>query len=344
MAESPARSTERMKSPRSAARSRLPSLVLLVATAALEPKGPVQDQTLTPEQLVAFEERLVEASERALSASVGLHIRERGSVGDGSGVIVTPDGYVLTVAHNFAQPGARIDAVLADGRRVPAIGLGREGRSDFALVKLQGDGPWPFAPMGDSNALVRDELVVMTGHAGGILDDRPSVVRMGTFAGRRQQWLRTDCAMMPGDSGGALFDLEGNVLGINSYIEENVDLNFHVPVELFRDNWERLVAKENWNPARGERPQPVVGALGLDVRGGADGLTVRRVLDGYKAGESGIQDGDLITAVDGVLVTSSRAFFRMQLDAQIGTKMRLSVRRGTETFEFELEIAVREGN
>jgi S1-C subfamily serine protease len=88
----------------------------------------------------------------------------------------------------------------------------------------------------------------------------------------------------------------------------------------------------------------VVGALGLDVRGGADGLTVRRVLDGYKAGESGIQDGDLITAVDGVLVTSSRAFFRMQLDAQIGTKMRLSVRRGTETFEFELEIAVREGN
>jgi len=344
MAESSARSTERMKRPRSAARSRLPSLVLLVVTAALQPKGPAQGETLTPQQLVAFEERLVEASERALSASVGLRIRERGSFGDGSGVIVTPDGYVLTVAHNFAQPGARIDAVLADGRRVSAIGLGREGRSDFALVKLEGDGPWPFAPMGDSNALVRDELVVMTGHAGGILDDRPSVVRMGTFAGRRQQWLRTDCAMMPGDSGGALFDLEGNVLGVNSYIEENVDLNFHVPIELYRDNWERLVAKDNWNPALGERERPVFGALGLDVRGSADGLSVRRLTSGYKAGESGIREGDLITAVDGVLITSSRAFYGLQRDAKIGTKMKLSVLRGTETFEFELEIAVREDN
>lgn len=319
-------------------------MLLLVATAAMEPKGPAPDELLTPEQLVAFEERLVAASELALSASVGLHIRERGSVGDGSGVIVSPDGYVLTVAHNFAQPGAPITAVLADGREVPAIGLGREGRSDFALVKLQGDGPWPFAPMGDSSALVRDELVVMTGHAGGIVEDRPSVVRVGTFNGRRDQWLRTDCAMMPGDSGGALFDLAGNVLGINSYIEESVALNFHVPVELYRENWDRLVAKENWNPARGERVRQPVGALGIYVSGVADGLEVRRLMRGYRAGEAGIQEGDVITAVDGVTITEARVFSALQREAKIGTKMKLTVRRGTEILEIELEVALREGN
>jgi serine protease Do len=344
MALQVARSIARMKRTRNAARSRLPSVFLLVVTAVLEPRGPVVDETLTPEQLVAFEERLVAASELALAASVGLHIRERGSVGDGSGVIVSPDGYVLTVAHNFARPGAPMTAVLADGRRVPAVGLGREGGSDYALVKLEGDGPWPFAPMGDSNALVRDELVVMTGHAGGIVDDRPSVVRVGTFAGRRQQWLRTDCAMMPGDSGGALFDMAGNVLGINSFIEENVDLNFHVPVELFRDNWDRLVAKETWNPARGEEERKPIGALGIYVRGIADGLEVRRLMSGYKAAESGIREGDVITAVDGVTITEAREFSALQRDAKIGTKMKLSVRRGTEVFEFELEIALREDN
>jgi len=315
---------------------------MLVLTASMAPPEPRPDEPLSPQALQALEERLVAASERALAASVGLHIQERGSYGDGSGVIVTPDGYVLTVAHNFAQPGARITAVLSDGRTVRATGLGREGRSDYALVKLEGDGPWPYAPMGQAAELVRHELCLMTGHAGGVVDDRPAVVRVGTFAGRRRQWLRTDCAMMPGDSGGALFDLDGNVLGINSYIEENVDSNFHVPVDLFRDNWDRLVASESWNPAAGETPRRITGALGLYVGPAEGGLIVRQLMDGYRAGDSGIQEGDLITAVDGAAITSTREFSRLQRDAEIGTKMRLSVRRGDETLEIELTIARRE--
>ncbi|MEZ5980070.1 MAG: trypsin-like peptidase domain-containing protein [Planctomycetota bacterium] len=318
----------------------------LALTASWAPPAPVVDGPPTPELLGQLEERVLAATQRAIEVSVGLHIKDDEQPGDGSGVIVTPDGYILTVAHNFSRPGTDIDVVLADGRIVKAKGLGREGRSDFALAKIEGDGPFPYAEMGSSLALVKDELCVMTGHAGGLESGRPIVVRVGAFLGRRgggrnSSWLRTDCVMMPGDSGGALFDLDGKVVGINSYIEERIDANYHVPIEAYRDNWDRLVAKESWNPAPGDRGSTPTGSIGVLTRGVDDGIEVRRFMDGFPAEDAGVQIGDVIMSVNGMAIRSSRRLRAMEREAELGSVFTLEIRRGDETLTIDVPVEER---
>ncbi|QDU82938.1 Putative serine protease HhoB precursor [Planctomycetes bacterium Pla163] len=321
---------------------RLPLSLGLALVASWAPPQPRSNDVLAPAILVQLEERVVAAADRALAATVGLKIRENRTEGDGSGVIVSEDGYILTVAHNFSRPGTRIKVYLPDGRVVDGVGLGRNERGDCALVKIDGDGPWPYANIGDSDALVENELCVMTGHAGGIVADRPAVVRVGTFTDRaRRYWLQTDCAMMPGDSGGALFDLDGNVVGINSYIEQRVDRNFHVPVKSFLDDWERLAASENWNAAR-SRSNRESGALGLAVRTADGGVEVQYVFEGYRADEAGVQVGDLIIAVDGRSVSSPSSFRARERDLRVGETATLTIERDGERLEIDVEKARRE--
>lgn len=282
------------------------------------------------------------AADRALAATVGLKIRENRTEGDGSGVIVSEDGYILTVAHNFSRPGTRIKVYLSDGRVVDGVGLGRNERGDCALVKIDGDGPWPYAGMGDSDALLENELCVMTGHAGGIVADRPAVVRVGTFDGRsRNYWLRTDCAMMPGDSGGALFDLDGNVVGINSYIEQRVEWNYHVPVRSFLDDWERLAASEDWN-ANSRRSNRESGALGLSILTAEGGVVVRNVFENYRADEAGVLVGDVIVAFDGNAVRSPASFRARERELRVGETATLTIERDGERLDIDVEKARKE--
>ena len=318
--------------------------VALVASWA--PPQPASEDTIEPAVLAAMEERVVEAAEKAVAASVGLKIRENGTEGDGSGVIVSPDGYVLTVAHNFTEPGTSITVYLADGRRMSGVGLGRNERGDYALVKILGEGPFPFVEIADSDQLERHQLCVMTGHAGGIVNDRPPVVRVGTYTGRiRAYWLRSECAMMPGDSGGALFDLDGDVVGINSYIEERVDQNFHVPSSSFEDQWDRLAAGESWNwtrdsqRRRGARAIEEGGSLGLVLDQDDDGVVVVDVVEEYQADEAGIEVGDRVLAIDGTRTTSLRRYWRELHGADRGDTFTLDVRRGDEELEIEVPFA-----
>lgn len=316
----------------------------LAVTVSWAPPTPVAQDAPSPALLEQLEERVVAASQRALEVSVGLRIRDRSQAGDGSGVIVTPEGHILTVAHNFDRPGTPIDVILADGRTLRGVGLGREGRSDFALVKIadEGAGPFPFAEMGDSLALKDKELCVMTGHAGGIEAGRPAVVRVGTFLGRRRQWLRSDCVMMPGDSGGALFDLDGRVVGVNSYIEERVDRNYHVPVEPFREHWQRLVASESWNPAPGDRSSTPVGAIGIAVRETEDGgLRIYRLFEGYDAAHAGLEVDDVIVEIDGEPARNRWNLRRIERNATIGSILELTIRRGDEELVVEVPVVER---
>lgn len=317
--------------------------VALVASWA--PPQPAADDTIEPTVLVEMEERVVAAAEKALAASVGLKIRENRTEGDGSGVIVSPDGYVLTVAHNFTEPGTPITVYFPDGRQMQGIGLGRNERGDYALAKIIGEGPFPFVDIGDSDGLERNELCVMLGHAGGIVDDRPPVVRVGTFTRRiRGYWLRSECAMMPGDSGGALFDLDGNVVGINSYIEEQVDANFHVPVSRFADEWDRLVAGESWNWTRDSRRArgrdfEEGGSLGLALAQDDGAVVVEDVIEAYRADEAGIEEGDRILRVNGNRATTLARYWSALHArdsagrAEMDEEFTLTVERDGETLE-----------
>ncbi len=122
----------------------------------------------------------------------------------GSGVIITPDGYVLTAAHVAGRPGREAWIILSSGKRVRARTLGINRTMDAGLVKIiqQSDQPWPYATLGQSSKLQLGTWVIAAGHPGGWIADRPAVIRIGRVLNNLPTTLVTDCALIGGDSGG----------------------------------------------------------------------------------------------------------------------------------------------
>ena len=195
----------------------------------------------------ALERRIRSIQQDARACTVVLQRRSRRGriIGTGCAVLIEGGRYAVTAAHVLDEPGDRMSIELADGRTFDAITMGLDDDRDFGLLRIVDGEDLPAAELGQSGELVRDEVCLMFGHPGGVERGRPSVLRIGTFLGVRSDgMLRTDCLMMPGDSGGPLFDLDGRLIAINSQISSDLDENFHVPVDPVRASWDRLVASE----------------------------------------------------------------------------------------------------
>lgn len=206
------------------------ALLVWRSASGAEPKG--------FEELRLLEGRVQQTVARVLPCVVAIRL----AGGQGSGVIVTPDGYVATAGHLINQPGEKATFVFADGRSISGVALGVDRALDSGLMKLDGDGPWPFAEMGAATEIEPGTWCIAAGHPLGFQEGRPPVIRVGRVLRDQPQALRTDCAIVAGDSGGPLFDLDGSVLGINSRIGTTISMNYHVPINLFRADWERLKA------------------------------------------------------------------------------------------------------
>lgn len=177
------------------------------------------------------------------------------SVGQGSGVIVSPDGYVMTAAHVIDEAGQSIQLILPDGTRVRGESLGMDKVADIGLVKLNkskmpNGKDWPHTPVTfespDANA-----WVIALGHPRGYHRDRKPVLRTGRLLTSNEKVLRSDCLIVGGDSGGPLFDIHGRVIGIHSRLGPNTKFNFHVPVSRYEESWARMANSEVW----GDFPQ-----------------------------------------------------------------------------------------
>jgi serine protease Do len=213
--------------------------------AAVPPPPPPPVTINTVEELSTVSEKL---APRCQAATVGLF--QNG--GAGSGVIVSPDGIIMTAAHVTQQtidPSGYILVSLADGRVAIAKPLGGDAFQDIALAKLVGPAPkggWPYAPVGDSTKSKIGDWLIATGNSRGIETDRPAPVRLGrldavTKVGE-QVCLISDCAVVSGDSGGPLFNLNGEVIGIHSHVGKSTEENFHVPSAQYQAVWADLVA------------------------------------------------------------------------------------------------------
>jgi S1-C subfamily serine protease len=163
--------------------------------------------------------------------------------GQGSGVIVSKDGYVLTAAHVIAgQTGRECTLTFSDGTTVKAKALYTNPNVDSGLIKIEEDGKdWPFVEMGHSADLKPGDWCIARGHPGGFKKGRDPVVRLGRITKPEATMLVHDCALVGGDSGGPLFDISGRVIGIESRIDQSVETNIAVPVDVFRDGWDQLV-------------------------------------------------------------------------------------------------------
>lgn len=171
--------------------------------------------------------------------------------GSGSGVIVSADGLVITAAHVTMEPGKQMKVLLSDGRELPATSLGVDHETDGALLQINSPGPFPYRPYVKTKTYSVDDWALAVGHPGGPIVGRSAPLRLGriTEAGTKSGFadaITTTATVISGDSGGPLFNLKGEVIGINSNISSSWRVNKHVPLPCIVEKWDALLAGESF--------------------------------------------------------------------------------------------------
>ena len=257
----------------------------------------------------------------------------------GSGVIISADGYVLTAAHVAAKPDHDVKFMLADGRLVKGKTLGMYMNVDAGLAKIDrytsaGEPvAWPFVKMGDSQTVIGGQWVLAMGHPGGFEEGRPPVVRLGRVLENRRNMIKTDCKLVGGDSGGPLFDMHGHVIGVHSRIGNSLFNNIHVPIQAYRDNWDKLVKGDQWGYLPGSKP-----FIGVKGNRKAALAIITHVYPGAPAELAGIKVGDVITRFDEEVVGDFYSLRRMVDTKHPGDFVNVEVKRDAEVHRLRLKI------
>jgi len=172
------------------------------------------------------------------------------------------------------------------------------------------------------------------------------VVRVGRILTKDSKALVTDCTLVGGDSGGPLFDMSGKVIGIHSRIGLNVAQNYHVPVDTYRETWDKLAKGDVWGGGFDfgvfGRPKPVSKAyFGIVVEGDAETCKLSEVTKGSPADKAGLKVEDEITKFDGKKVTKFEDLAAVIKDKKPGDEIEVVVTRGTETLTMKVTLAKR---
>jgi serine protease Do len=280
-------------------------------------------------------------------ANLRVWSRRRGTAGGGSGVVITPDGFMLTSAHVVAATGARVRASFTDGSDHQASVIGADPLSDLAVLRVDGAAP-PPAELGDATGLRVGQLVVAIGNPHGYAGSvtagvvsalgRSLPARSGGATRIIDDVIQTDAALNPGNSGGALVDGSRQVVGINTAVA-GIGLGLAVPINattrrivsaLMRDGRVRRA----WiGIAGGARPLPprVASSLGRDRA-----IEVVEVIDGSPADRAGVHAEDLIVGVDGLPVRGVDDLQRLMTEERIGARCALEVVRNGTSRTLEL--------
>lgn len=302
------------------------------ALSAREPAASLQD-------LKKLEAKVEDVSRKVLPATVALLSETTGS--SGSGVITTADGLILTAAH-VVQGAEKLDVVFPDGKQVQGEVLGANYSKDIAMVKILGGGNWPHAAMGASKSLAAGDWVIALGHSAGFDAARTPPVRFGRVVSKGPgNFLTTDCTLIGGDSGGPLFDLKGNIIGIHSSIGQSLTNNNHAGIDGFRDDWDRLLAGEAWgelsmNPFANPE-MPVLG-IGMAMTRGVKGVIVESVVPGSPAAAAGVKTGDLIRSLNGSSIDDGGELLKVLAKCQPGDEVKLGLIRDKERLDIEVKL------
>jgi serine protease Do len=268
--------------------------------------------------------------------------------GIGSGFIISPGGQVLTNNH-VVQGAESIRVKLQDGRTFDAEVLGRDPLTDVALLQLKGrPSNLPVAKLGDSDALQVGEWVVAIGNPFGL----PSSVSAGIISARERNigagpyddFLQTDAAINPGNSGGPLFNMRGEVVGINTAIVGGgANIGFAVPSNLVKALLPQLqkegVVTRGWLGITVQDLTPAL-ARGLDVPV-TEGALISEVMDDSPASAAGLRPDDAIVAIDREKVISAGDLTRKVALKRPGTVATLTLYRGGNREQRKATLGVR---
>jgi serine protease Do len=346
---------------------RFVTLALIVAVALLTPAVPPsmaqetkywrEDAAVTPPpELSRFNQLLADLAEQLKPALVHVQVRrtpgkdrDDDSPGEprrsnGSGFLIDPGGLIVTNAH-VVEDADWVQVRLADGRRFQGKVVGQDDRVDLALVKIDGADHLPTLPIGDSNRVRVGEFVMALGHPFGLEQSvslgivsrkgRPLDVAAPGF-----DYLQTDAAVNPGNSGGPLVNMAGQVVGVNSMAARNGSIGFAIPSNLVKLLVPQLATKGKveW------------GWLGVSITEVGDddldrlklreakGVLVRRVMPGEPADQGGVKADDVIIALDGTTLAEPRDLQRVVSTTPVGKRVRMVVLRAGEQKEMEITI------
>ena len=300
------------------------------------------------EALDAYSQVVSGVAERVIGSVASLRISRRlpggrQAQGSGSAVAITPDGFLVTSAHVVEGVG-KGRASLADGRELRFEVVGRDALSDLAVIRAGGADLEPVS-LGNADRLRVGQLVVAVGNPMGLAGSVTAgvVSALGrsfpTSDGRASRLLenviQTDAALNPGNSGGALVDGRGRMVGVNTAVA-GIGLGLAVPVNattrriiaaLMRDGRFR---RAFIGIAGGSRPLPPRVAKALDREAG---IEVVQVVDGSPAARAGLRNEDLIIDVDGVPVADAGDLQRLMVGERIGRPLPVRAFRGGELLE-----------
>ncbi len=254
-----------------------------------------------------------------------------------SGVIISPEGHVLSAGHAI-NPGDSYRVLLTDGRRMTAKGLGANGRHDCALLQIENISGLPYSEMGDSSSLKVSQPCLSISHPGGYNRTRGAVVRFGRIVRPMTSsgMVQSTALMEPGDSGGALFDLNGDVIAIHSRIGRSMDRNYDVPINKFREYWDDLNEQNGLAIAR----VPGLPKLGFRCENDEEKkqVIVLSVQAGGLAAQTGLRVDDVITSIAGTPMKSTNSIRKALLAARDNglSEIKIGVRRGEENRELKM--------
>jgi len=270
--------------------------------------------------------------------------------GVGSGFIMSRDGYIVTNNH-VVEDADQIKVKLANGKEYDGKIVGRDPKTDLALVKIDGASDLHPLPLGNSDELKVGSWVVAVGSpfgleqtvTAGIVSAKGRVIGSGPY----DNFIQTDASINPGNSGGPLINTKGEVVGINTAIlAQGKGIGFAIPVNMAKDIAPQL--QEKGHVTRGwfgvsiqEMTPELAKSFGLKEKKGA---LVSEVVTGSPAEKAGIQQGDVIMEFDGKAVADSQELPRMVASTPVGKSVNVKLWRNGKALDQQVKVSEMEEN
>jgi Do/DeqQ family serine protease len=318
-----------------AARKAMPSVVNIYTSKAVRTRNPLFDDSIL----------------KRYSPELADRIPPRRATSLGSGVIVAPEGYVLT-NHHVIDDADDIELVLADGRELHATVRGADPESDLAVLKVDGGAPLPAITFGSMDKLQVGDVVLAIGNPFGFgntvtLGIVSALGRNHLGINRFEDFIQTDAAINPGSSGGALVDTAGNLVGINSTIFSqsggSMGIGFAIPVSLARTVLAQIIKE-------GEVTRGWLGVEPLAITREAaqalalartDGVLVRALQHGGPADRAGIQVRDVVVEIGGRATPDVPQLLARIAELTPGSNARVRVLRDGKPLDIDVTVAKR---
>ena len=305
--------------------------LLLVTPVHSEPKLLFDDKLL---DLLSVESKIRSILPIIKSAVVSIE----SSDGAGSGVIVSEDGLVLTAAHVIGKRGEKMMVTLAGGGKKNAVSKGGSELSDAGMLQLEQNERYPYVPLAKQGSSAPGQWCLALGHPNGFNQERGMVLRAGMILEKKDETLQTNCRLLGGDSGGPLFNLKGEVIGIHSRISKNSDENYHTTIESFLSNWNYFLSEEilllkNIQSA---------GFLGVMCEQSKRGLRIMEVVPHSEADQMGLLANDELLRLDSIPLDTREKLTILISEKSPGEIVTLDFMRGSREIAVQIQLGSRE--